>query len=97
MDCYRICDKYGFPRPIVEQPQYSMLWREKFEVEYVPLFDEFGLGTTIWSPLAGGLLTGKYNDGVAPTDSRFFSNPDVATKFKKMFIEENKEKSVALL
>jgi len=55
--------------PVVEQPQYNLLHRERVEVEYAPLYAEYGMGTTIWSPLASGLLTGKYNDGVPP-DSR---------------------------
>lgn len=55
--------------PLMEQPQYNMFHRERVEGEYKRLYDEFGLGTTIWSPLASGLLTGKYNDGV-PDDSR---------------------------
>jgi voltage-dependent potassium channel beta subunit len=57
-----------FP-PTMEQPQYNLLVRERVEGEYAPLFKKYGLGTTIWSPLASGLLTGKYNDGV-PKDSR---------------------------
>ena len=49
----------------MEQPQYHMFHRERFEVEYAPLYrDRYGMGTTIWSPLAGGLLTGKYNQGM---------------------------------
>jgi len=55
--------------PVMEQPQYHMFHRERVEVEYAPLYRDFGLGTTIWSPLASGLLTGKYNDGI-PADSR---------------------------
>jgi voltage-dependent potassium channel beta subunit len=55
--------------PSMEQPQYNLLHRERFESEYAPLYDEFGMGTTTWSPLASGLLTGKYSDGV-PEDSR---------------------------
>ncbi len=55
--------------PSMEQPQYNLLHRERFEVEYAPLYEEFGMGTTIWSPLASGLLTGKYRDGI-PDDSR---------------------------
>ncbi|MEO8748261.1 MAG: aldo/keto reductase [Rhodanobacter sp.] len=55
--------------PVVEQPQYNLLHRERVEVEYAPLYAKYGMGTTIWSPLASGLLTGKYNDGV-PADSR---------------------------
>jgi aryl-alcohol dehydrogenase-like predicted oxidoreductase len=53
----------------MEQPQYHMFHRERVEVEYAPLYRDLGLGTTIWSPLASGLLTGKYNDGV-PAGSR---------------------------
>lgn len=49
--------------PAMEQPQYNMFIREKFEVEYFKLFRDYGLGSTIWSPLASGLLTGKYNNG----------------------------------
>jgi aryl-alcohol dehydrogenase-like predicted oxidoreductase len=48
----------------MEQPQYNMFHRERVESEYVHLYDEIGLGTTIWSPLASGLLTGKYNQGM---------------------------------
>lgn len=55
--------------PTMEQPQYNMLHRERVEQEYAPLYQDIGLGTTIWSPLASGLLTGKYDDGI-PEDSR---------------------------
>ncbi|MGH8053123.1 MAG: potassium channel beta subunit family protein [Stenotrophomonas sp.] len=55
--------------PTMEQPQYNLLHRKRVEQEYAPLYADAGLGTTIWSPLASGLLTGKYNDGIA-TDSR---------------------------
>lgn len=55
--------------PTMEQPQYNLLHRTRVELEYAPLYSELGLGTTIWSPLASGLLTGKYNEGVA-TESR---------------------------
>jgi voltage-dependent potassium channel beta subunit len=55
--------------PVMEQPQYNMLHRERVEVEYARLYETVGLGTTIWSPLASGLLTGKYDDGI-PADSR---------------------------
>ena len=54
--------------PTMEQPEYNLFRREKVESEFLPLY-EFGLGTTIWSPLASGFLTGKYNDGL-PADSR---------------------------
>lgn len=55
--------------PTMEQPQYNMFERTKLEKDYLLLFRDFGLGTTIWSPLASGLLSGKYNDGI-PTDNR---------------------------
>lgn len=55
--------------PVMEQPQYNMLVRERFEKEYQPVFEKYGYGTTIWSPLASGVLSGKYNKGI-PTDSR---------------------------
>lgn len=55
--------------PTMEQPEYNLLRRERVELEYAPLYAELGLGTTVWSPLASGLLTGKYADGV-PADSR---------------------------
>ena len=54
----------------MEQPQYSALHRRVFEVDYQPLFAQYGYGTTIWSPLASGLLTGKYSGGVFPKGSR---------------------------
>jgi aryl-alcohol dehydrogenase-like predicted oxidoreductase len=54
----------------MEQPQYNMLHRERVEIEYARLYEEIGMGTTIWSPLASGLLTGKYDDLKAPEDSR---------------------------
>lgn len=71
----QIRQAYDFARrehlrpPLMDQPQYNMFRREKVEKEFAPLYDDIGLGTTIWSPLASGLLTGKYNDGV-PNDSR---------------------------
>jgi len=55
--------------PVMEQPEYNMFHRDRVEREYAPLYGEIGLGTTIWSPLASGLLTGKYNDGI-PQASR---------------------------
>jgi voltage-dependent potassium channel beta subunit len=55
--------------PTMEQPQYNLFERHKVEADYLPIYDTYGLGTTIWSPLASGLLTGKYNNGL-PADSR---------------------------
>lgn len=75
MEATQIAEKYNLIAPVVEQPQYNAFHREKFEVEYAPLFEQFKYGTTIWSPLSSGLLTGKYNDGI-PADSRFANNKE---------------------
>ncbi|KAJ3293845.1 hypothetical protein HDU79_011874 [Rhizoclosmatium sp. JEL0117] len=69
-DAHRIAEKLGLIGPLMEQPQYNMFHRERFEKEYAPLYEKHGLGTTIWSPLASGVLTGKYNKEI-PADSRF--------------------------
>jgi len=61
--------QYGLTPPVMEQPQYNMFERARFEKEYDLLYRELGYGTTIWSPLASGLLSGKYNDGI-PEGSR---------------------------
>jgi len=62
-------ERHNLIGPTMEQPQYNMLVRDKVEVEFDQLYKTYGLGTTIWSPLASGLLTGKYNDGF-PDDTR---------------------------
>ncbi len=64
-----VARQYGLTPPTMEQPQYNMFTRDKFESDLAPVFSELGYGSTIWSPLASGLLTGKYNDGI-PADSR---------------------------
>jgi voltage-dependent potassium channel beta subunit len=63
--CYFARMEHLIP-PTMEQPQYNMFTRERVEKEYAPLYCDFGLGTTVWSPLAGGLLTGKYDAGTPP-------------------------------
>ena len=63
-EAYHVARREHLIPPLMEQPQYNMLVRERFEKEYARLYAEIGLGTTIWSPLASGLLTGKYNDGI---------------------------------
>ena len=70
MEAHRVAEKYGLIGPTMEQPQYNMFERQKIEREYLDVFRTVGLGTTIWSPLAAGLLSGKYNDGL-PKNSRF--------------------------
>jgi len=68
-EAHKIARAHHLHAPTMEQPQYNLLHRERVELEYAPLYSEYGLGTTIWSPLASGLLTGKYNEGVS-SDSR---------------------------
>jgi voltage-dependent potassium channel beta subunit len=69
MEAHSVARQYNLIPPTMEQPQYNMFERYRFEIEYGRLYDTIGIGTTIWSPLASGMLTGKYNDG-APDDSR---------------------------
>ena len=69
MEAYQIAKREHLIAPLMEQPEYSMLHREKVEKEFKHLYSEIGLGTTIWSPLKSGILTGKYND-VFPTNTR---------------------------
>ena len=66
---YLYAEKNHLIGPTMEQPQYNMFERTKLEKDYLLLFRDFGLGTTIWSPLASGLLSGKYNNNI-PTDNR---------------------------
>jgi voltage-dependent potassium channel beta subunit len=70
MEAHRVAHEYKLIGPSVEQPQYNLLEREKVEKDFDMVYKTVGLGTTIWSPLASGLLTGKYNNGI-PEDSRF--------------------------
>lgn len=69
MEAHRAAQQYKLIGPAVEQPQYNMLERFKMEQDYLPVFQNTGMGTTIWSPLAAGFLTGKYNDSI-PAGSR---------------------------
>ena len=69
MDAHKVAKELGLIPPAVEQPQYNLFERVKMEQDYLPVFDKYGMGTTIWSPLASGLLTGKYNNGI-PEGSR---------------------------
>lgn len=70
MEAHRVAEKYKLIGPTMEQPQYNLFERDKIEKEYLEIYKNVGLGTTIWSPLASGLLSGKYNDGI-PKGSRF--------------------------
>ena len=70
MEAHRVAQQYGLIAPAMEQPQYNLLERNKMENEFLMIFKTVGMGTTIWSPLASGLLSGKYNNGI-PEGSRF--------------------------
>lgn len=92
MEATQIAEKYNLIAPIAEQPQYNAFHRERFEVEYAPLYEQFQYGTTIWSPLASGLLTGKYNDGI-PENSRYANNPvNMSMAIKALQTEEGRAK-----
>ncbi len=78
-------ERYGLIGPVMEQPQYNMFHRQRFEIEYNRLYKDFGLGTTIWSPLASGLLTGKYNNGI----------PEEATRLNTEGLEWLKDKTLS--
>ena len=63
---WEIAERHHLHKPVMEQPQYHLFHRKRVEQEYARLYDDIGLGLTTWSPLASGLLTGKYRDGVPP-------------------------------
>jgi voltage-dependent potassium channel beta subunit len=83
-----LCERYNLHRPQTEQPQYSMLYRERVEGEILPLTEPRGIGLVVWSPLAMGMLTGKYDEGV-PDDTRFAREPWARERF---ITEENSAK-----
>lgn len=91
---YDIADRHHLHKPVMEQPQYNILWRDKVEKEYKRLYEDIGLGTTIWSPLSSGLLTGKYLNGI-PEGSRA-SLPGYEW-LKGMLTDEGRNKKVAEL
>lgn len=69
MEAHLFARQYNLIGPTMEQPEYNMFHRQKLEADYLQIFKNIGLGTTIWSPLGAGLLTGKYNNGI-PEGSR---------------------------
>ena len=83
-------------KPVVEQPEYNLYNRNKIELEFRHFFEKKKLGTTIWSPLLQGVLTGKYNNGI-PEGSRLETNPTSSATKNRYFGEKNKEKTIASL
>jgi voltage-dependent potassium channel beta subunit len=89
-EAHAVAQAYGLTPPVMEQPQYNLLHRDKVEAEFLPLYENYGLGTTIWSPLASGILTGKYNEEI-PSDSRM-NLPGYQWLKDLWFGEEGKQK-----
>jgi len=87
MEAHMFAERYHLIGPTMEQPQYNMLTRRKVEVEYSQIYKTVGLGTTIWSPLASGYLTGKYIDQ-KPNDTRLMRD-ELNWLAERTFVEEN--------
>jgi voltage-dependent potassium channel beta subunit len=94
MEAHMVAQRYNLIGPTMEQPQYNMLTRRKVEVEYAQIYKTVGLGTTIWSPLASGYLTGKYI-GQKPTDSRL-QRDELNWLAERTFTEENENRVIRL-
>lgn len=94
MEAHRVAQEFKLIGPTMEQPQYNLFERYKVEKEFLPVYNFVGLGTTIWSPLASGLLTGKYNNGI-PEGSRL-SLPEMSW-LKDKVIADDKIKKVKQL
>lgn len=90
MEAHRVAQEYKLIGPTMEQPQYNLFERYKVEKEFLPIYDFVGLGTTIWSPLASGLLTGKYNNGI-PENSRL-ALPEMNWLKDKVFTDDKLKK-----
>jgi aryl-alcohol dehydrogenase-like predicted oxidoreductase len=94
----QLCERLNLHKPIVEQPQYNMFVRDRFEKEYRDIFKEYKYGSTIWSPLAGGILAGKYNSGEIPEGSRFDTHQAMLdSTWQKYMGSEKKDATCAKL
>lgn len=87
---FSIAEKLNCVPPTMEQPIYNLFSRQRIESDYVPLFEKYGLGTTIWSPLASGILSGKYNQGI-PADSRLAKESWLVPENFMTLIEKTKK------
>ncbi|KAJ4290982.1 hypothetical protein N0V90_010178 [Kalmusia sp. IMI 367209] len=98
-DAWRVADALGLIGPVVEQPQYNLLVREKVENEFRWLYEKYGLGLSIWSPLKQGILTGKYNGhDEPPPGSRLATAEDLfSTQQRKNYGDENWKRETALV
>ena len=94
MEAHRCAEKYNLIAPTMEQPQYNLFERTKVEADFSEIYKNVGLGTTIWSPLCSGLLTGKYNDGI-PKNARL--NLEGFEWLKEKVLQEDRIKKVKKL
>jgi voltage-dependent potassium channel beta subunit len=94
MEAHRVAREFKLIGPTMEQPQYNLFERYKVEKEFLPIYDFVGLGTTIWSPLASGLLTGKYNNGI-PKNSRL-ALPEMSWLKDKVIADDKIQKVKSL-
>jgi voltage-dependent potassium channel beta subunit len=92
VEAIQIAERHHLHKPVVEQPEYNMFDRKRLEGDYIRFYKEYGYGTTTWSPLASGLLSGKYNKGI-PKDSRAALNDWLKSRMEDM---EKLEKVAAL-
>lgn len=90
---FEIAKELNCIKPTMEQPRYNLFYRDHLEQDYVPLFKKYGLGTTIWSPLASGILSGKYNQGI-PSDSRLAKEGWLVPENFMQLIEKTKKLTV---
>jgi aryl-alcohol dehydrogenase-like predicted oxidoreductase len=95
MEAHMVAQRYNLIGPTMEQPQYNMLHREKVEVEYSQIYKTVGLGTTIWSPLASGYLTGKYID--APKKDVRLKREELGWLAERLFTEQNESRVKKLM
>ena len=91
---WHLADRHGWHKPVMEQPEYNLFHRQRVEKEYARLYQDTGLGLTTWSPLASGLLTGKYRDGV-PDGSR--GAMDNMAFLRESLLDKQKNAAVAAL
>ncbi len=87
---YHLAEKLNCIKPSMEQPKYNLFHRHHLEKDYLPLFEKFGMGTTTWSPLASGILSGKYNHGI-PSDSRLAKEAWLVPDNFMQLVEKAKE------
>jgi voltage-dependent potassium channel beta subunit len=93
IEAHKTAERLNCIKPSMEQPKYNLFSREHLEKDYLPLFEKYGMGTTIWSPLASGILSGKYEHGI-PRDSRLAKEPWLVPDNFMQLIEKTKELAI---